>query len=174
MADGSSFGSSTYAVSWFMANPEQQQNTTFVDQQSPRRCLVDTHGGAASVVHSSATTCNLLFSGSPGLPASTYRQFAEAAGVHQFLSGSASADVVVEASGHAIFLHCGRGDAPCDGLTLHLPQQVAALFGDDLDGMMPDIANAAPLCTNCASLPRVALPPGGVRIYWLSFRAERQ
>eukprot|EP01052_Picozoa_sp_SAG31_P024082 SAG31_NODE_2025_length_6642_cov_6.408681_3_plen_832_part_00 len=171
MADGSSFGPSSYAVSpWFLANREQRQASHSICGEVISTKVLGrySHGGAASVIHANATDCNLLFSGSPGLPASTYRQLADAAGVHRFLSGPSSTDVVVEASGNAIFLHCGLGDAPCDGLTLHLPDQVSALFADDLDGTMPDTTTEAPVCTSCASVSCTALPPGGVRVYWLS------
>ena len=178
MADGSSFGPSSFSVSpWFtMGNREQRPAAHSICGPLISKEVLGrySHGGAPSVIHANATTCNLVFSGSPGLPASTYRQFADASGVHRFLSGPSSADVTVEADGNSIFLHCGRGDAPCDGLTLHLPNQAAALFADDLKGTMPDVATDTPLCTNCKSAPCAVLPPGGVRVYWLSFRLPEQ
>ena len=190
------YGSGSYSVEpWFAADTtaHQQPATTrpsicgtvrSTDVEVLGRYTHATSSSTeASLIRAEAERCSLVFAGTPGLPASLYESIAAAAGVHQYFSGSSAGDVSVEASGSAVFVHCGRGDAPCDGLTLHLPEAVGALFADELDGPMPQhdehdgqllstaapaaAGAAGPVCRNCASVACEPLAAGGVRVYWL-------
>ena len=147
---GDVYGSAAYSVEpWFAAVDRSAVNKPSVCGAVSTNTVLGryTHApGEASMVRAEAERCNLIFAGTPGLPASLYRNTADQAGVHRYLSGVSADDVSVEAGGHAIFLHCGRGDRPCDGLTVHLPAAVAAVFADELDGPMPEGADEAPLC----------------------------
>jgi hypothetical protein len=116
-----------------------------------------------SLLRSAGTDCDVVFSGTPGLPASLYGQLAVQAGVHRWVTGGAAVNVTVEAAAGAIMVHCGRGDAPCDGLLLSLPRVVGAVYADSLSGPIPTVA----ACSNCTSLALASIESGAVRLFWL-------
>ena len=116
-----------------------------------------------SLLRSTGNRCDLVFSGTPGLPASLYGQLATAAGVHRWVTGKGAINVTVEAAGGAVFVHCGQGEVPCTGVQLSLPRVVRAVYVDSLSGPIPVVA----ACQNCSSLALEPLAAGTVRVFRL-------
>ena len=116
-----------------------------------------------SLLRSTGEHCDVVFSGTPGLPASLYGRLAAEAGVHRWVAGAGAINVTVEAARNSIMVHCGRGDAPCNGVTLMLPRAMGAVYADSLSGPMPTVA----ACRNCSSLVLTPMAAGAVRVFWL-------
>ena len=127
---------------------------TFVNGSSPP---------LPSLLRSTGARCNVVFSSTPGLPASLYGQLAVKAGVHRWVTGGGAINVTVEAAAGAIIVHCGRGDAACDGVRLSLPRVVGAVYTDSLSGPIPTVA----ACSNCSSLALAPIEAGALRMFWV-------
>jgi hypothetical protein len=109
--------------------------------------------GQPSLVLRDFGTHRVVFSGSPGIPASVYRGIVQHAGAHLY-----TADVgdIVEASGNALMLHVTSGGPR----TITLPVTATTVTEDTL-------GNETTACTNCSTFQTFSFDSGGIAVYWL-------